>query len=107
MSRGEGERDRRATGAWLVLALALVVPVLVTGARVVRSGWVPAIDDATISTRAYDVWSDHPPLVGQFSLATTEVAQAAHSPGPMLYWLISPAARSNLPKASRSPNSTP
>jgi hypothetical protein len=78
---------------------AVALPVLVTGVRVVRSGWVPAIDDGTIATRAYDVWSRHPPLVGQFSLAGNTADHAAHSPGPMLYWLVSLPARTGWPGA--------
>lgn len=96
------ERAERPTGPpgfVAALAAAVALPVLVTGMRVVRSGWIPAIDDGTISTRAYDVWSRHPPLVGQFSLATTDIDQAAHSPGPMLYWLVSLPARSGWPGA--------
>ena len=77
----------------VLLALAVAIPVLVAGFRVAASGWVPAIDDGTIATRSYDVFSSHPPLVGQYSLAGGAVADPAHSLGPMGYWLVAIPAR--------------
>ena len=77
--------------AGLVLAVAL--PVMVAGLRVAAGGWNPTIDDATIVTRSYDVLSTRSPLLGQFSIAAKTGTTPAHSPGPMLYWLLSIPAR--------------
>ncbi len=75
---------------WLTLAcgLAASVPVIVATVKAVRAHWVPGADQAIIATRAYDVFTSHPPLVGQYTLAGDVTGQITHSLGPMLFWLI-------------------
>jgi hypothetical protein len=74
----------------LVLAtgLAAGLPVIVATIDVATSGWTPLADDALIAVRAYDVFSGHSPLVGQYSQASAVVGQPLYSPGPLLYWLL-------------------
>lgn len=74
--------------------LAASIPVLVSTAKAVSAGWVPAGDDGIIATRGWDVLSAHTPNVGQYSEAGLVLShQILHSPGPMLYWLIALPAR--------------
>ena len=74
--------------------LAASIPVLVSTAKAVSAGWVPAGDDGIIATRGWDVLSAHTPNVGQYSEAGLVLShQIVHSPGPMLYWLIALPAR--------------
>ena len=74
--------------------LAASIPVLVSTAKAVSAGWVPAGDDGIIATRGWDVLSAHTPNVGQYSEAGLVIShQILHSPGPMLYWLIALPAR--------------
>jgi hypothetical protein len=58
---------------------------------------MPAGDQGIIATRAYDVFSDHTPLVGQYSLLSALNGRLTYSPGPMLYWLIAVPARFGSP----------
>lgn len=58
---------------------------------------MPAGDQGIIATRAYDVFSSHSPLVGQYSLVSEVVGHLTYSPGPMLYWLIALPARFGSP----------
>ncbi|HWF22915.1 MAG TPA: hypothetical protein VG226_12250 [Acidimicrobiales bacterium] len=51
-------------------------------------GWRPLFDDATISERAYQVFSLHSPLVGPYSQATTEGSHVVFGLGPLLFWLL-------------------
>ncbi len=90
----------RAAGAlwWCVpcvaAGLAAAIPVINSTVTAVRAGWAPAGDDGIITTRGWDVLTSHTPLVGQYSEAGLVIhGQIMHSPGPMLYWLIAPAAR--------------
>ena len=64
-----------------------------------RAGWQPTDDKAIIATRAYDVLTRHPPLVGQFSMAGRVTGLAAHDLGPMLYWLLAVPERLGGPAA--------
>lgn len=75
------------------LALAVCLPILLAVADAARADWVPTADAATIVTRAYDMWSPHRPLVGQFSLAGSTGTKQVFSPGPLLYIVLAPAAR--------------
>jgi hypothetical protein len=68
--------------------LAAAVPVIVATVRAVRAGWIPGADQAIIATRAYDVFTSHPPLVGQYTLAGDVTGRVTHSLGPMLFWLL-------------------
>jgi hypothetical protein len=65
----------------------------------VRVGWEPTDDKGIIATRAYDVLTKHPPLVGQFSEAGLVTGHPAHDLGPMLYWLLAVPVRLGNPVA--------
>jgi hypothetical protein len=62
--------------------------VIVSTVAATRAGWVPGADTAIIATRAHDVLTSHPPLVGQYSLAGEVTGHVTHSLGPMLFWLL-------------------
>ena len=53
-----------------------------------RAGWAPIDDEATISWRAWDVFAGHGPLVGQFTQASNGTGHSVFSPGPLLYWAL-------------------
>lgn len=62
--------------------------MIVSAVAATRADWVPGADTAIIATRAHDVLSSHPPLVGQYSLAGEVTGHVTHSLGPMLFWLL-------------------
>jgi hypothetical protein len=74
--------------------------VIVSTVHAVRAGWEPDGDDGIILTRALDVFSAHTPLVGQYSEAGNVTGQIVHSPGPMLYWLLSIPVRLGGPASA-------
>ncbi len=71
----------------IACSLAMAGPVVGAGIRRAHAGWVPAADEAFIAGRAFDVFTSRTPLVGPHSLASAS-GQPAHSPGPLLYWLL-------------------
>jgi hypothetical protein len=81
----------------LVTGLAAAVPVLVATVRAVRDGWLPAADMGVVATRAWDVFTSHTPLVGQYSYAGRVTGKITHSLGPMLYWLLALPAHFGSP----------
>ncbi len=78
----------------LAAGLAAAIPVISATAKAVQAGWVPVADRGIIATRAHDVFTSHAPLVGQYSLAGEVTGRVTHSLGPMLFWLLAPAAYS-------------
>jgi hypothetical protein len=90
-----GPRAARAVGNGLLTlaaGLAAAIPVISATVRAVQAGWVPVADRGIIATRAHDVFTSHAPLVGQYSLAGEVTGRVTHSLGPMLFWLLAPAA---------------
>ncbi len=90
-----GPRAARGLGeALLTLAagLAAAIPVIGATVKAVQVGWVPLADRGIIATRAHDVLTAHPPLVGQYTLAGEVTGKVTHSLGPMLFWLLAPTA---------------
>lgn len=81
----------------LAAGLAAAVPVIVATAKAVRDGWVPVADQGIIATRAWDVFTSHTPLVGQYSYAGHVTGKITHSLGPMLYWLLAIPAHFGTP----------
>jgi hypothetical protein len=83
-------RGKRQGEALLTLAagLAAAIPVIATTIKAIQAGWVPVADRGIIATRAHDVLTSHPPLVGQYTLAGEVTGRATHSLGPMLFWLL-------------------
>ena len=70
-------------------ALAAGIPVVVAVVHALAAGWTPLGDNAFIAVRGLDVFTLHPPLLGQWSSgATAVVGQNAYSPGPLLFWLV-------------------
>jgi hypothetical protein len=99
---GRAARAGRALGGrplTLAAGAAAAVPIATSTARAVRAGWQPTDDKGVIATRAYDVLTKHPPLVGQFSEAGLVTGRAAHDLGPMLYWLLAGPVRLGAPSA--------
>jgi len=71
--------------------------VIAAAVRALHEGWQPVADRGIIATRAFDVFSSHMPLVGQYSFASTITGKFTYSLGPMLYWLLAPAAHVGAP----------
>ena len=72
----------------LATGLVAAIPVLASTVRAIDLRWVPLGDDGTISIRAWDVFTTHSPLLGQFSNSSGVTGQELHSLGPLLYWLF-------------------
>jgi hypothetical protein len=93
-------RERLRGNTLTVLAgLGAALPVIVTTIRALADGWLPAADQGIIATRAYDAFTTHTPLVGQFSMASGVTGHTTYDPGPMLYWLLALPARFGGPPA--------
>jgi hypothetical protein len=79
-------RDRRLQ---LALGLLAALPVIVACGYALTDDWAPLGDDAFIGLRAFDVFTDRSPLVGQRSSGASGVLQeTTYSPGPLLFWLL-------------------
>ncbi|HEX8854401.1 MAG TPA: hypothetical protein VF752_02280 [Thermoleophilaceae bacterium] len=98
MCRSAALSARLASGRWLtvVTGLAAAAPVIAATLRALHDGWMPVGDQGIIATRAYDVFSSHMPLLGQYSEASVSAGHAIYSPGPMLYWLLALPAYSGV-----------
>ncbi len=72
----------------LTTGACAAIPVISATVKALRAHWVPGADQAIIATRAYDVFTSHPPRVGQYTLAGDVTGQVTHSLGPMLFWLL-------------------
>jgi hypothetical protein len=94
---------RRAAHPRALYALAATLagaPIVVATFQAVHLRWTANGDDAVIATRAFDVFSGHTPLVGQWSQASGITDHATYSPGPLLYWLLAvPSHIGALPMA--------
>jgi len=90
-----GESGRRPAEHLLVAAigLAAALPVIASAITAIANNWIPVGDDAVIAVRAYDVFSAHTPLLGQYSAASGLSGGTSHSLGPMLYWLLAVPVR--------------
>src|SRR2546423_1553812 len=86
-------------GRVLTLAggLCASAPVIAAAVRALNEGWQPIADRGIIATRAFDVFSSHTPLIGQYSFASKVTGELTYSLGPMLYWLLAPAAHVGAP----------
>ena len=73
------------------------MPTIASTAGAVAAGVVPAGDRAVIALRAYEVFSPHTPLVGEYSASSVVAGRVVFSPGPLLYWLLAVPARFGSP----------
>jgi hypothetical protein len=89
---------RRLVRLTLPLAcLGAALPVIVSTIHALSERWIPYGDQAVIASQAYDVFSSHTPLLGQYSASYHLVSQPTYSLGPMLYWLLALPARIGQP----------
>jgi hypothetical protein len=80
-----------------VVGFCAAGPIVAATLRALVDGWRPAGDQAIIATRAFDVFTSHTPLVGQYSDSTAVTGHTVRSLGPMLYWLLALPARFGSP----------
>src|SRR5439155_25479323 len=81
----------------LAVGLCAALPVIAAMVRALHEGYQPVADRGIIATRSFDVFSSHTPLVGQYSFAGAVTGKLTYSFGPMLYWLLAPAAHVGAP----------
>src|SRR5215469_18576660 len=83
----------RAASLRVAAHLAAWAPFIVAAVQLVRGGWRPVADAASIAVRSWDVLSAHGPLVGQ----ATRLATGVYDPGPLQYWLLAPPVHLDPP----------
>lgn len=72
-------------GSHLVIWTVVLVPTVLELIR----GWRPLYqDDATITFRSYEIFSLHPPLLGQYSSISPGSGHILFDPGPLQYVLL-------------------
>jgi hypothetical protein len=74
----------------VVVALAVIAPVVGAAVAAGIDGYVPFGDDAVLAVRAGDVVSADSPLVGMPSGTGAWSGVNSHHPGPLLFWLYAP-----------------
>lgn len=65
------------------------VPLIRSAIRLIRAGWVPTGDEATIALRSFDVFSVRSPLLGQATTSVDPASGIARTAGPLQYWFLS------------------
>ena len=88
LPRAASAKKAAQLSARIVSHVVAEAPFLVAAVVQSLGGWRASQDDAVIAIRSWGVFTAHPPLVGQFTQATGCTGQIAHSPGPLLYWLL-------------------
>ena len=73
--------------------------MIVAAIHVLQEGWQPVADRGNVATRAFDVFSMHMPLTGPNSFTTELTGHPTFSLGPMLFWLLAPAAHIGAPQS--------
>lgn len=68
----------------LAIWVVTLAPVIIE----IHRGWRAIEDNATISIRSYQVLSQHPPLLGQYSTLSQGTGHLLYDPGPLQYWLL-------------------
>ncbi len=68
----------------VVIWVVTLAPVVIE----IQRGWRAIEDNATISMRAYQALSLHPPLLGQYSTLSQGTGHLLYDPGPLQYWLL-------------------
>src|SRR4051794_9652176 len=84
-------RDLTRRQRWFaaVMVVMLLVPFGVGLYRAAHGHWLPSGDNALIALRTRDVFSHHPPLVGQPSTAAQYVQTSkARHPGPIEFYAM-------------------
>jgi hypothetical protein len=84
---GRWRPGRDSVAAVAAIALA-VLPFVVAVVRGIRRGWQPTGDDAYTAVRAWDLFSDKPPVLGTWSSASTYVGRQINHPGPLHFDLL-------------------
>lgn len=85
---GADERSPSESRVALAAVVLAVVPFLVAAVRGIRRGWQPTGDDAYTAIRAWDLFTDNPPLLGTWSSASTYVGRQINHPGPLHFDLV-------------------
>jgi hypothetical protein len=73
----------------LVVWTVVLIPTITEMSR----GWIAVLDEATISLRSFQVFSLHPPLLGQYSTTSGSVGHLVYDPGPLQFWLLAVPVR--------------
>jgi hypothetical protein len=85
--------------ATVLIGLVAAAPVIVAAIHALQEGWQPVADRGNVATRAFDVFSMHMPLTGPNSFTTELTGHPTFSLGPMLFWLLAPAAHIGAPQS--------
>ena len=85
--------------ATVLIGLVAAAPVIVACVHALQEGWQPVADRGNVATRAFDVFSMHMPLTGPNSFTTELTGHPTFSLGPMLFWLLAPAAHIGAPQS--------
>lgn len=73
------------------LVLALAIPFVASTLKAFDVDWTPTGDEALITMRVREVFSAHPPLIGQPSTADQySGVDPPHHPGPIQFYLLAP-----------------
>ncbi len=85
--------------ATVLIGLVAAAPVILAAVHALQEGWQPVADRGNVATRAFDVFSTHMPLTGPNSFTTELTGHPTFSLGPMLFWLLAPAAHIGAPQS--------
>ena len=81
----------RPTPALALALVAVTAPVVAEVARKWHSPWRPTGDDALFAIHAHDVFSNHSPMLGTFSVVSEVIGHntpAVYHLGPMVSWAL-------------------
>jgi len=84
----DSDESRMAGTIRIASHVAVWAAVLVPTIAELTRGWRPFGDNAAIASRAHQVFSLHPPLVGMASAASFHTGHVVYDPGPLLFYLL-------------------
>jgi hypothetical protein len=89
----DSTRSRQARSLFIAATVIAIVPVVVATIRAIATHWVPISDNAYFGIRPWDVFTQHPPLLGTWTSASLSVGTNINNPGPLFFDVLAPAVR--------------